>query len=930
MKQTCISLISFFLLLLAPLNGQEPDLTFTGEFRDIPFTRFVDEVERQTGTRFFFRESWVRGLRVTLSGESHTLRESLDRILGYTGLSYYMDEGGQVYLTDRPRLVTSLPDYASAGSEGVGYQMDSRDQAASSLVRKYMEGRSEQLPDRFTVGSSIAGQHSASAVVNGKLTDAVTGEPLIGATLFFESLKRGAATDADGRFSIVVPPATYDVELQCMGMETRNISLQVESGGDLSLTMEKALIPITEVVISADRYQNVRGTQMGFQRLNYEVLKEVPVVMGEKDIIKVVQMLPGVQSVGEGSTGFNVRGSAADQNMIYIQKVPVYNSSHMMGFFTSFSPDMVRDFTLYKSNLPASYGGRLASFFDISTRQGNLNEYTARGGISPVTGHLAVEGPLHKGNSAFIVTARSTYSDWILRQIEDPVIRSSEAGFYDVASSLSWEPGEKTLVKAFGYYSKDRFNLGTTNDYGYSNMGGSFSLRHRFTSRNSAELAIAYGSYDFNHIDSNVPAESYTHHYRINHYELRADMTWLSLGIHRISYGGGAVFYHLNRGRVDPYGEYSLRRPVNLGTENGMENSVYVADEITLLPQLTLYGGLRFTAYLAMGPGEVLQYAGGEPLRPEHVVDTLIADKGEVIRVYTSLEPRVALNYLIGPDQSLKLSYNRGKQFLFMLSNTIAVSPIDQWKLTDYHITPPYVDQVSLGYYQDVPSWNLSTSLELYYKWISDVVEYRDGASFITSPYVEQVTLQGEQRAYGLEAMVRKSGGRLNGWLSYSYSRSFMQVASAIPGEQINRGDPYPSNYDRPHSFTMVSNYKINRRLSFSANMVYMTGRPVSYPVSIYYLEEMQFIDYSGRNNYRIPDYFRVDLSINLEGNLRERKFLHSYWMLNIYNLTGRKNAYSVYFQNEEGSIRGYKLSIFARPVITLSWNFKLGNYASE
>lgn len=914
---------------MAPLTGQEPDPVFTGEFRDEPFIRFVAEVERQTGARFYFRESWIRGLRVTLDGAEHRLTESLDQILGHTGLNYYLDEGLRVYLTDRRRLVTTLPDYTLEGSAGVVYQRKA-EETASSLARKYLAGRSEKLPERISVGSNQSGQHQSNAVIHGKMRDAETGEPLIGATLYFEDLKKGAATDTDGRFSMVVKPGTYQVELQCMGMETRHIRLQVRSGGDLSLTMDKALIPITEVVISADRYHNVKGTQMGFQRLNYEVLKEVPVVMGEKDIIKVVQMLPGVQSVGEGATGFNVRGSATDQNMIYIQRVPVYNSSHMLGFFTSFSPDMVRDFTLYKSNLPASYGGRLASFFDITARQGNMNEYTARGGISPVTGHLAVEGPIRKGTSAFIVTARSTYSDWILKQIEDPVIRTSQAGFYDLAASLSWEPGEKTLVKGFGYYSHDRFSLGTTNDYAYANMGGSISLRHRFTPRSSAEFILAYGSYDFNHINSQLPSESYAHHYRIDHYELKTDFTWLSLAKHRITYGGGAVFYHLNRGNVEPNGLYSLRRPVELGMENGVESSVYVADEITLLPQLTLYGGLRFTTFFALGPGQILQYTEGEPFRPEHVSDTLMAGRGEVIEVYTSLEPRVALNYTMGPDRSLKLSYNRGKQFLFMLSNTIAVSPIDQWKLTDEHITPPYMDQLSLGYYQDLPKWNLNTSLEVYHKWVSDVVEYRDGADFISSPYVEQVTLQGIQRAYGMEAMIRKTGGRLNGWVAYSFSRSFMQVASTIPGEQINGGDPYPSNYDRPHHLTMVTNFKVNRRLSLSANLVYMTGRPVSYPLSIYYMEAMQFVDYSGRNNYRIPDYFRVDLSINLEGNLKQRKFMHSFWMLNVYNLTGRENAYSVYFQNEEGAIRGYKLSIFGRPVITLSWNFKLGNYASE
>jgi hypothetical protein len=920
----------FSICFLLPLSGQEPDIVFSGNFRDLPLVEFVEELESRTEVRFYYREEWIRGIRITVSGENLSLRETLGKILEHTGLSYFIDPDNQVFITDQGPVIARLPDYSGSLSGNKGTRAGNVPEAMTSIERKYIEGRREGMLETLTVGNQEEINGMSSAVIHGKLTDAETGEPLIGATIYFEELKKGAATDVDGRFSIVVKPGRYTVEFNCMGMEDRHHILQVYSGGDLAVPMNQALIPITEVVIKANRYHNVRGTQMGFDRLNYKVLKEVPVVMGEKDILKVVQLLPGVQSVGEGATGFNVRGSAADQNMIYIQKVPVYNSSHLFGFFTSFSPEIVKDFTLYKSNLPATFGGRLASFFDISTRQGNMNKYTARGGISPVTGNLAVEGPIRKENSSFIVTMRSTYSDWILNQIEDPVIRNSDANFYDVATSLSWEPGQKTLVKAFGYYSSDHFNLGTTNQYEYSNAGASVSVRHRFTPRSSGEMALVFGNYDFTTIDQIVPYESYSHHYRIDHYEIRADMTWLSLGKHMVTYGASSIFYNLDRGSVDPYGPYSLRNPVELGIDNGIESALYLADEIALLPRLTLYGGLRFATYLALGPEQVLQYQEGEPFRPEHVVDTIIFEPGKIIKTYTSLEPRLALNFMVGDNSSLKLSYNRVRQFLFMLSNTIAVSPSDQWKLCDYHITPPYIDQLSLGYYQDVPRGGLSMSLEIYYKWVSDVVEYRDGASFISSSYVERVILQGEQRAYGVEAMIRKTGGQFNGWLAYSYSRSFMQFKSSVPGEQINGGDPYPSNYDRPHNVSLVTNLKVNRRLSLSANVVYITGRPITYPVSIYYMEGMEFIDYSARNSYRIPDYFRIDFSINLEGNLRERKLFHSYWMLNFYNITGRENAYSVYFQSEDGVIQGYKLSIFAQPVITLSWNFKLGNYASE
>ncbi|MFC2081477.1 TonB-dependent receptor plug domain-containing protein, partial [Bacteroidota bacterium] len=668
----------------------------------------------------------------------------------------------------------------------------------------------------------------------------------------------------------------------------------------------------------------------GFERLNYKTIKEIPVVMGERDMIKIAQMLPGVQNVGEGATGFNVRGSAADQNMIYVKKVPVYNSSHLFGFFSSISPDIVKDFSLYKSNLPAKYGGRLASFFDISTRQGNMNEYTARGGISPITGHVAIEGPVVKNKSAFILSARSTYSDWILKQMDDPELRNSNASFYDLAGTYTHEHNKNNLIKTFGYYSKDKFSLGATNQYEYSNAGASIDLNHRFNSRISGDLAAVFGEYAFQTVDESEDNFAYSQNYRIDHYEMKADFTWLSLGAHKFSFGGNSIFYRLDRGIIKPYGEISKRIPVNFGVENAVESALYFADEFTITRRLTLTGGLRYSYYLALGPAEVLKYAEGLPKRESNITDHLSFGKGKVIKRYSGPEPRFALNYLLGEDNSVKFSYNRVRQFLFMLSNTIAISPTDQWKLCDYNILPPYLDQLSAGYYHDFQNGRISTTLEVYHKWVSNVIEYRDGASFINNPNIELETLQGDQKAYGVELMVRKNAGKLNGWLAYSFSRSTMHIKSDFPGESINDGLPYPSNYDRPHSLNLVSNYRTDRRFSFSVNMVYTTGRPVTYPVSIYYMDGIQHIDYSERNKYRIPDYFRIDLSFNLEGNLKREKLAHSFWMLNFYNLSGRNNAYSVYFQNDEGVMNGYKLSIFGQPLITLSWNFKFGNYSSE
>ncbi len=930
MRKISCSVPVLVMILFSQAKGQDHDVLFSGNFSAATFATFAETVEAQTDARFYYLEQWVRGIRVSVSGEELSLQKILSDALLPAGVYFYIDEDVNIYLNPDQPFVRSLPDYSAGAGDAVLYGEEGESPALTNAEQRYIEGRKAGMLETIVVGEGNGSADQSGSIVYGKMVDRETGEPLIGATIYVQELKKGAATDVDGRFSIVLKPGKYTADFACMGMEPEHYYLDVRSGGSLNIAMEKGLIPISEVVVEASRFHHVRGMQMGFERLNYKTVKEIPVVFGEKDLLKVAKMLPGVQQVGEGSSGINVRGSGADQNMIYVNGVPLYNSSHLFGFFSSLNPDIIKDFSLYKSNLPAHFGGRLASFFDISTRQGNMNEYTARGGISPVTGHVAVEGPVIKEKGAFVLSARSTYSDWILSRLEDPQLRQSDALFYDLAGSLTFEPGEHSLIKAFGYYSKDRFSLGTSNDYTYSNAGASVIYNQRFSSRLSGNLAAVFGEYAFRTVDETVASYAYQHTYRIDHYELKTDFTWLSLGSHRLTFGGNVNYYRLGRGVVEPFGDISMRFPVDLGTENGVEAALYVADEINLTPRLTLYGGLRYSAYMALGPAEVYGYVEGLPRLEANITDTLQFGAGQKIGSYSGPEPRVALTYLLGNDNSVKISYNRIRQFLFMLSNTIAIAPTDQWKLCDYHLVPPVADQLSAGYYHEFRKKGVSASLEVYHKWVDNVVEYRDGASFINSPFVEMETLQGKQRAYGAEVMVRKNAGKLNGWIGYSYSRSLMHIEGDSPGESINSGRVYPSNYDRPHNVNLVSNYRLNRRLSLSFNMTYTTGRPVTYPVSIYYMDGVQHVQYSERNKYRIPDYFRMDLSVNLEGNLKRVKLAHSYWMLNIYNLTGRKNAYSVYYRNEGGTLKGYKLSVFGQPIVTLSWNFKLGNYASD
>jgi hypothetical protein len=925
---------SYFLSILFGIacifsDTEEPDIYFSGNLQNVSFDEFVIAVEAKTGAHFYYFREWTTGITITASGDSLSLSDILSRYLHNKGLYFIIDKKKNIFITQNLQLITDLPDYQSYNQN-----VNSTDQASgkelTQIEKKYIEGRAPGIIETLIIGKEGGDNIHGRAAINGRLWDIESGEPLIGANIYFEELKTGTVTDVNGNFNLVVTPGKYLVKISCIGMKELKYFLLVRSNGQLDLPMEKKIIPIHEVVVKAELYQNVKGIQMGYDRLNMKTIKEIPMVMGEKDILKIVQLLPGIQSVGEGSSGINVRGSPADQNVFYINKIPVYNTSHLFGFFSAFSPDIIKDFSFYKSNVPASYGGRLASFFDISTKEGNNKKYTARGGISPVTGHIAIEGPLIKDQSSFIVSARSTYSDWLLSRVTDPDIRNSDASFYDFTARISSEINTKNLLKGFTYYSNDRFDLASTNKYQYSNFGGSVDWRHHFSSALFADLAAVYSRYSFKSNDNIFPSMAYSQQYAINHYEFKTDFTWYPGEKQTLSIGGNSIIYNLVRGDVLPYGDESVRVPVKLGNETGIENAVYISDEIKLLPRITIYGGLRYSFYSYLGPRTVYKYYPDEPRDELNIMDSLIFKKGEIIRNYSGPELRAAINWSIGTNSSLKASYNRIRQYLFMLTNTVAISPTDQWKLCDYYLKPPYSDQVSIGYYKDFRKTNVNTSLELYYKKIHNAVDFKDGAVFLTTRNFETELLQGNQFAYGVELMLKKNSGKLNGWISYTYSHSEVLINGELPWEKINAGIPYLANYDKPHAFDLVMNYRTNRRLSFSSNIVYSTGRPVTYPLSFYYINGQPFISYSLRNEYRIPDYFRIDLSINLEGNLRSRKIAHSYWMLNIYNLTGRRNAYSVFFKSENGQINGYKMSVFGTQIVTLSWNFKLGNYASE
>lgn len=907
------------------MNAQGPGEKVSLDFQNAGFLEYVKAVEKQTGIRFYFQEQWIEGISVNLAGDSLDLESTLRQILTGTGLYHHFLPPDRLVILPEKRISSNIShltrsDRETTSGEGV---------EQGSQMGKYMEvSKPEQIVQTIVIGSG--GNGRSVARISGRIRDTESGQPVIGATMVVLETGKGSISDQYGKVEMSLVPGRYNVQFSFIGMNTYNCRLEVLSDGVFQVEMQPAVIALNEVQIVGNHYRDINSTDVGVERLSMKSVKKMPLFMGENDVIKISKLLPGITSSGEASVGVNVRGGSADQNIFYINRVPIYNTSHMFGFLSAFNSDIVHDFSVYKGNVPANYGGRLSSVFNIITRKGNLKNFTAHAGISPVSAHATLEGPIVKEKASFLVSGRTSYSDWMLKRMEDPLLRESSANFYDFTGSILVSPNEKNSFNAFYYQSHDRFAYGDISNYEYGNKGGSLIWQHTYSPAFSSTVTAALSDYSFGHVEKQEVSRAYDHNYRLNHNELIAEFSWAPGLKHRLEFGTNLIYYRLDRGLVNPFGQESLVKPLDLGLEKGVEGGLFLSDNITLFPWLSIYAGLRYSMFTELGPKMVRTYEEGLPKTESSVSDSIYFGNNEAIRTESGPEIRTAINIKAGKNTSFKLSYSQMRQYLFMLSNTVTISPTDQWKLSDYHISPPTGAQYTTGVYHIWPRAGLSSSVEVYYKHTDNIVEFKDGANFIGSPYTETLVLQGEQNAYGAEFMLQKTSGRLDGWISYAYSRSMIQVKGENEFESINRGNPYPSSYDRPHVLNLIWSYHFNRRFTISSNLIYMTGRPVTYPSSLYHLNEHLYIDYYAKNQVRVPDYFRVDASISIEGNLKADKKFHSTWSLNVYNALGRNNPQSIFFEPESNYLKGFSFSVIGVPIVTIAWNIKMGNYESN
>ena len=760
--------------------------------------------------------------------------------------------------------------------------------------------------------------------MNGTVRSADTGEPLESAIIYVDELEMGTTTDSSGYYEFMLPQGRYQITFQSVGLKEKVQKLQLYSSGQMDIELGALILNIEEVVVSANKKASVRNVQMGVEALKTETIKELPTLLGEVDVIRSALMLPGVQSVGEFSSGINVRGGGADQNLVLLNGAPVFNSSHLFGFTSSFSSDVIDGFELYKSSIPAKYGGRISSVLEVQMKEGANDRWWVKGGISPVTGRISLEGPLIKDKTTLLLSARSTYADWILDQIEDASIRNSRANYYDGTARVKTKIGQNDFLDISGYFSNDNFKLNGDSTFGYQNSNVVVNYQRAFSEKLFGTFSGVYSDYQFKVSSDKQPVTGFDLSYKIKYAEGKAHFSYAPSDEHQVNFGLNLVNYRLAPGRVEANTPESIIDTQELAQENALEGSLYISDEWTVSDAFSISAGLRFTQYMFLGPQTVNEYRAGAARIESNIIGTKDYGSGELIQSYNGPEYRLSMRYALNPNNSIKAALNRNRQYLSMLFNSATVSPTATWKLSDKHILPQTGDQFSLGFFRNMMDDQLELSLEGYYKIIQNMVEYKAGAELLLNENLETDVINGDGRAYGIEFLLKKSGRRFNGWLSYTYSRTRFRSKSSFPEDQINRGEWFPSNFDKPHDLSFVSFFKASRRFSISTNLTYSTGRPVTIPVAKYLFANGLRLQYSRRNEFRVPDYFRWDISMNLEGNHRLKKLAHSSWSLSLYNVTGRNNVYSIYFVSDGTDAQGYKLSIFGRPFLTLTYNFKI------
>ncbi|TSJ43958.1 TonB-dependent receptor [Mucilaginibacter corticis] len=747
--------------------------------------------------------------------------------------------------------------------------------------------------------------------INGTIKDAATGETLIGATVRLQELQQtGAATNAYGFYSLTAPEGDYNLVISYIGYDTVSRPVKLNANTQLNILLNSGNT-LKEVSISGNTHknENVENPQMGLSRLDLSQVNNVPVIFGEKDVLKTIQLLPGVKSVGDGNSGFYVRGGGSDQNLILLDEAVVYNASHLFGFFSTFNSDAIKDVSLYKGGMPAQYGGRLSSVLDIKMLDGNAKDFTLQGGIGLISSRIKVEGPIVKDKGSFMISARRTYADLFLKLSTDTTTKGSSLYFYDINAKANYHIDSKNTIYLSGYLGKDV--LGIKNNFGtnWGNQTATLRLNHIFNSKLFLNTSLIYSDYNFmvQNFDDNNDFKVTS---RIRDFNLKEDFEYFFSGKNTLNFGVNVTHHTISPGNITSSASSEVN-PQTIQNRNGIESAAYVSDEWQPASRLKFLYGIRLSAFALIGPGEFNTYSAENQL-----VSTTNYNAGSIVKSYIIPEPRFSASYELGQQSSLKISYNRNTQNIHLISNSTASSPSDLYVMSSNNIKPGISDQVAFGYFKNLSNNQYEFSSEIYYKQLQNQIDYKDGAQLIVNQDVESQLVYGRGRAYGVELFFKKRYGNLTGWVGYTLSKTENQFNG------INNGNYFPATQDRTHDVSIVGIYKLGSRWTVSGTFIYGTGNAVTYPHGKYTIGGLTTLYYSERNGDRLPPYSRLDLGATIEGKPHKR--FHSSWTFGLYNVYNRKNPYTITFRddpNDASRTQAVRTSLFGQ-VPSVTYNF--------
>ena len=784
--------------------------------------------------------------------------------------------------------------------------------------------------------ASLCLQAQETKTVSGYIKDGSNGETLIGATVLIKELGTGNISNVYGFYSITVPEGDYTIEFSYVGFETTEQEISLQQNVRLDIELGTDSQELEAVVVSAEKEDaNITSVEMSTAVLDVKSITKLPAFAGEVDIIKSIQLLPGVSTVGEGASGFNVRGGGVGQNLVLLDEAPVYQTSHMFGFFSVFNPDAVKDIKLYKGGIPAKYGGRLSSILDIRMKEGNSKEFDIAGGIGTVFSRLSVEGPMIKDKASFIVAGRRSYIDILARPFTD-VLSEGGAGlyFYDLTAKANYNINEKNRVYVSGYFGRDVFKFDARQGFNWGNRTTTVRWNHLFSDKFFSNFTAFYSNYDYAFAFGENDRDKFEWSSNIITYDFKPEFAYFLNPSNELTFGAEALLYQFKPANAVGVSDGETT-DISLDEKYALEISAYFGNDQKVTSNLTAQYGLRLSTFNYFG-GTKYSYDTAVPGERRDVLSTEEFDKWESIENFMNLEPRLSLNYQLNPVSSVKASYNRMYQYIHLISNTVAATPIDVWQPSTNNLRPQEGNQVATGYFRNFKNNTYETSVETYYKWNANQVDYVDGADVLINEFLEGELLSGKGRAYGLEVYIKKNKGKFTGWTSYTLGKSELLVDGINYGSDLvnRKGSWYPTRYDQRHNLKITTNYQLTERLNVSGVFTYLTGTPTTFPTDRFYIQGMVIpLNDNARNNIRIPDYHRLDLSLTIE-NLRKKKpnrKVEDSLVISLYNVYAKENPFSIYFsQGQERVPTDTPVDTFAKQVAILgtivpavSYNFK-------